>query len=219
MDLRQLNKKEDIISINKPNYDKIMQSTSNNNLFDNVEKESTNLSIKLAYDKPFANLDSVDDLTSPHDYLDMSSLNTIRNYSHKKTEKDFESYSQNHYEIFDSSRTPDIYHTLDTPSQINVYSELNTQNNVNGFYNIKPQNTSVRPLIHTRRPAPYHHRHSIDSVNNLNFYQKKLNRSEVVSKSKKKSASIISIDTEDENDLSKLKRFVSNKFIKSYKLN
>lgn len=197
--MRQFNEKVDITQLN---HDKIMRSTSSNNLYDIIEKESTNLSIKLAYDKPFANLDSVDDLTSPHDYLDMSSLNIIKNYSNRRGEKDFESYSQNHYVTFDSSRTPDIYHTLDTPSQINVYSELNPSNKSNVSYNIKPDTNFVRPLIHTRRPVPSHHRHSIDSVNNLNLYQKKFNRQDLLTKSKKKSASIISTDTEDENDLS-----------------
>ena len=111
--------------------------TTINKLFDIIERESTNFSIKLSYDNPFSNRD---DALTPHTYLDLdidpnlrlARQNTIRNKEMKIIDFDSsEANSKTHKKPFDGSenlrkhfKTPDLYQSLEKSAPVRLYSEL-----------------------------------------------------------------------------------------------
>lgn len=81
-------------------------------LFDKIEKEKTNFSIKLAYDELFENSHHRDHMPTPHTYLNLDS-------AYKTNDKTVEIEERSSL-----SGSPDTYQSLEKPSSINIYSDL-----------------------------------------------------------------------------------------------
>ena len=145
-------------------YDKIRLKTEKktaeltelNRLFDKIEKEKTNFSIRLAYDNPFDTIESTNprDLNStPHAYLNLD--------LHNKS-----SPNEKIIEIEDRislNPTPDSYNSLEHPSHVNIYAELkNTSDNKN--LNNKRNRKTFSNMPRTKRPFEFFESNPINEI-------------------------------------------------------
>lgn len=97
-----------------------------NHLFEIIERESTNFSVKMSYDKPF--ISSRNDILTPHTYLDLD-IDSSLQLTRENTIRNMKSLDFNLLEGFKddrtTSKTPDAYQTLQKLHDVNIYSELN----------------------------------------------------------------------------------------------
>ncbi len=119
------------------------QANNINNLFNIIEKENTNFSIKSGYDTPLTCLDTGRVSAEPHKYMNIET-NIKCSTKPEKVKKSIDST----YQVAQTmNNQTELYQKLEFPSQINLYSKLDTSN-LSEFYRQDNRTKSVvRPLL------------------------------------------------------------------------
>jgi len=135
---------------------------SDNILFNIIEKENTNFSIKSGYDTPLTCLDT-GRASATHSYMDMLKTNTDKRQSSHPHKAVAVAAIESDYQVnLSISDEAELYQRLEFPSQINIYSTLEARSLSESHRqesSAKPVNSAVvRPLL--RPKAGYQQRNT-----------------------------------------------------------